>query len=212
MSKGNKRLNPNTTDRDIEMLTMWLRGATYAECGKKFGMSSPGVWAVSKRDNWDKVKEEIRSRKFAEVIDTFKDTISYGLQALKEDMDLMITQAHKRKRVLTKDERMHLRQMIEMLLHETRLEDGKPTEHMTSTVEHTLRLPPGVKHGFIIPPEASMKILPPKEKTQAIDVDVIHERLKEVMNEPVQEAKPPKAKTINQEESTNDTKPKTEKT
>lgn len=147
------------TARDIAMFKSWLLGKSYAKLGKEYKLSSEQVYNISKKYNWPELRKELRHRQFNAAIDRIRDMTVFIQDALDADIRKLVNNAIKEKRGLNSEERGHLRAMYDRTLKEIRLDEGKPTDIGTGSVQVEIVLPVGAKRFGIMPPDPKVKLV-----------------------------------------------------
>lgn len=144
--------------RNVEMFKAWLDGETLVGVAKRFAISHRQACHIKKKDQWDKIKKELYERFYAKVGMKLKAFTARLMFVVEKDFE------HLEKKVkenlpLTKDERMHYYRLLDRVLQENRLSDGKPTDisGTTGVVEHSIKLPPGVRRFGVIPADPRVK-------------------------------------------------------
>lgn len=168
----NQALVAQDAERELSMFKEWLLGnATYASLGKKYGLHETTVRGISAKNNWRGLRKKFKDRLYLDTLETMKDRIVDLLGVLDSDVNKLATTVKgKKKAMLTKDERSYIIKYLEVLLHESKLADGKPTIISSGEVKATLVLPEGVEDAWVIPPDPMMKVEREKKpEAQAID-------------------------------------------
>lgn len=141
-------------ERAIAMFKMHMQGKSYDEIGKEHGVSKTVVWRVAKKYDWEKLQTAYWQRTYEKVVNSgAKQVASKIMGLIKHHVNgLQKKVADDPNYTLSIDDVRELRQLLDALLKENRLNDGKPTEAIGGTVRHVVELPPGVKHYGVDPP------------------------------------------------------------
>jgi hypothetical protein len=163
--------------RDTQMFKDHVAGLTHAQLAVKYEMSERNVAEISSIYRWRDLRQELAQRALAAAMDDVKSITVTAVKALKRDIQLIAERAVKKKRQLTKEERDHMRAMLDRMWKEIRLEDGKPTDSAETTLEVRLRLPPGATGFGLIPPDPRVKFVESKVEDAApkINLDEIED-------------------------------------
>lgn len=179
---SDKALEPIVESRDVRNLSMlkeWLSGKTYQAISKKYGLTLQAVFDVAKKDNWKGLRRELRNRQFNQALERIRDMTMDVQDALHEDINRLLKDVEDKKRLLTKEERDHLRSMYDRSLKEVRLDEGKPTEISSGPSRVEIVLPAGAKRFGLIPPNPkTVTLIEASPEEAKIDVDSIESEIK----------------------------------
>lgn len=148
--------------RDVEMFKDWMSGMSMEKVAEKYELSVPMIYKIKKRDNWNDLKAQIRDKMYQSMLEDLKSFSVELTQALKKDFMIIQKKLNdETPQPLTPEERSHIRLLMDRVLKENRLSDGKPTEvtNTSGEVVHRIILPPGAKRFGIIPPPANVKVI-----------------------------------------------------
>lgn len=167
--------------RDVAMFKAWLLGKSFEDLAQEYGISKTSVAVVSKKYNWKSLKKELRARQFNAALDKVRDMTIMIQTALEKDIEKIVAEATANNRMLTKEERDHLRSMYDRTLKEIRLDEGKPTEISTGgPVQVEIILPPGAKRFGVLPPDSSGRTIEvSKTEVKTIDLDQVQDEIKD---------------------------------
>ena len=173
----------NHSAKYIQMFKDWILGATYGEIAKKYDVKYSLVYYLSKRYKWNAMRAELRARQYARALDDVKDIVINAQRIIKTDLGKIDEDINITGRMLTHEERQHIRSLLDRMLKEARLEDGKPTD-ITDNINPQVQiiLPEGAKRFGLIPPDQSV-IVSEKPKVsrmgnhKRIDLDAIDAEL-----------------------------------
>lgn len=170
-------IDPTLIARDTEMFEKWKKGTTLTALAAEYGMTHQAVSEIKRKYNWHGLVTEMKRRAFQASFTQLKDMAVNLVKLAKHDIGLLTETAIKEKRQLTKEERGHVVALLDRIWKEVRLEDGKPTEN-TGVLSVELRLPPGVKHYGIIPPDPRVKYVTAEveDAKPVIDIDALEEK------------------------------------
>lgn len=168
-------------DRDVNMFKAWILGKSFEELAEEYKISKTSVAVVSKKYNWRGLKKELRMRQFSAALDKIRDMTITIQTALEQDIQKIVADAANSNRMLTKEERDHLRAMYDRTLKEIRLDEGKPTEiNAGGPLQVEIVLPPGAKRFGVLPPDPKGKTIEvSKTEVKTIDLDAVQDELKE---------------------------------
>jgi len=141
--------NPKAFERDKQMFVDWMNGMTQPEIAKKYEISPSNVTKVARKYNWRDKRRQINQREFSDVINDLQGIATKTSHILKGDVIRIVKKFNSSDEPLTGEERAHLRALLDRILKELRLEDGKPTEISNEPVQ--IVLPAGVKDFGVIP-------------------------------------------------------------
>jgi hypothetical protein len=116
-----------TKSDHLEMFKDWMDGLTHEQIAAKRGMKVRNVKYVADRYKWHVVRDQIKDRRFEEFQRDIKHTIPTIAAILDRDSKRLIKDVETTDRLLTTDERRHLRDLLDRLMKEVRLEEGQPT-------------------------------------------------------------------------------------
>jgi predicted DNA-binding protein YlxM (UPF0122 family) len=169
----------DTLARDMKMFEdHYVHGLTYDELAAKYEITRDGVYYTAKVYNWKGLMKEANERQFAQMLHSLDRFAFRATNLLNRDLERLIEKFNKNE-ALTSEERTHVRAMIDRILKERRLEQGKPTEISTGPAEINIRLPKGVKHFGVIPTVGrSVKMIEtdesePDEEKRTLDLDLV---------------------------------------
>lgn len=149
-----------TLQRNVDMFSDWMAGATKGDLATKYDMHVQNVYRIAAAMRWDSRKTKILDEMHANATQGLKSMHAVMLKALERDMQMIVDLSVKEKRMLTSAERDHFTKLCEQYRKEIRLEDGKPTEINNDTRKIVLVLPPGHSGPFgIIPPDPSVTFI-----------------------------------------------------
>jgi hypothetical protein len=153
-------------ERDKQIFIDWLNGLTAKQIAEKHGMSKDNVYRLSQKYNWRDKRKQINARYFEDTIDKI-NRISYkSTNLLYSDIERIQKKFESGTEPLTAEERAHLRGLLDRILKERRLEEGKPTEISDTPVK--IILPAGVKDFGIIPTTAhSVKVIETEQEIES---------------------------------------------
>ena len=173
----------NHSAKYVQMFKDWILGATYGEIAKKYDIKYDLVYYLSKRYKWNALRAQLRARQYARALDDAKDIVVSAQRILKTDLDKISEDVSITGRMLTHEERQHIRSLSDRMLKEARLEDGKPTD-ITDNVNPQVQiiLPEGAKRFGLIPPNEKVIVVEqPKvsrmKNHKMIDIDEIDAEL-----------------------------------
>jgi hypothetical protein len=168
--------DPVLMKRDIEMFEKWKNGQSVTDIAAEYGLAQQTVSLIKKRYNWQGLMNEVKRRAFKASLDSLKDIQTELTRGIKHDIRKLSQRVIKEDREFTKDERLFVTALLDRVDRITRLEDGKPTEN-TGVLSVELKLPPGVKHYGIIPPDPRVKYVTAEvdDSKPVIDLDALEE-------------------------------------
>lgn len=145
--------DPIRMERNKAMLIDWLQnGLTYQEIADKYGLSKQYVYEISRRHKWMKMRKQLAEREYALALNKLTTMPLKVTNILEEDLRRIARKLEKSQDPLTEHERTHLRGLLDRVLKEKRLEDGKPTgDEATGVARVELVLPEGVKDFGVVP-------------------------------------------------------------
>lgn len=141
----------------LEMLKMYLDGASFAKIAETYGMTRQAVHQHSKRQRWKEKKAKYYQTVFDDGISKLKRITAMSIGLI--DKFLLDKVKESATRALTLDEVGEIRQILAKVYDQVRLEDGKPTVNTGGVVVHELRLPPGVSSFGVLPPSNGVKLI-----------------------------------------------------
>lgn len=173
----------NHSVKYIQMFKDWILGATYGEVAEKYGVKYHLVHYLSKRYKWNEIRAELRARQYSRALDEVKDIVVSTQRILKSDLNKINEDINITGRMLTHEERQHIRSLQDRMLREARLDDGKPTDIVNNTQPQIqIVLPEGANRFGLIPPDQNVKVIEqPKvsrmKNHKLIDIDEIDAEL-----------------------------------
>jgi hypothetical protein len=181
-----KDLRTRDPERDKLMLLDWVQNRlSFQELADKYGVTKGTVIAISKKYDWKRIRKQLIEREFAHALHGVFRLGARVMVAADKHWDQIDRKLAKGEE-LGEKELTHMRFLIDRLLKERRLEDGKPTGDEPAGGVHEVRiiLPdgkkeddfgviPGVGHGVKIVEAEIVE----EDETEEVDIDGLSDDL-----------------------------------
>lgn len=139
------------------MFLMYCKNNTLRQIALEYCCNYQYLRQISSEQKWSEMRETFRKKQYAMAIQSMQSSISDVLKTLIEDYKLLDKDRIGQMRQLDKDERKHLIDVLDRMLKETRLEDGKPTEIPGGVTQIELIMPREAERHGVYPVGTKIK-------------------------------------------------------
>ncbi len=122
-----KQLKPITNPKHLEWFEFYCTASSLQEVADKFGIKLMKVKNTMFKEQWAARKADLVLTRYNEQLKALKGSVVRITEILDRDTIAILKDVEKTGRLLTHEERQHLRAREDRLMKEVRLEDGKPT-------------------------------------------------------------------------------------
>lgn len=156
---------PEQVAKELEMYKDYLRYTPIEEMAVKYKMSPENIYKISRTKKWKEKRQSIKEEQYKSLDKRYKAQIVNLFKFIENDLIRLMQRCSRENREMTKEERKHALTAFEVIVKESRLTEGRPTEITDGnhTVRHEVILPPGVKRFGVIPPARNVTQVDAKE-------------------------------------------------